>query len=327
MDLCCNQIISLTPDIKCFEFSVQDQPLPPFAAGQHLRLQVIIDGQNHWRPYSISSRPGQPLAITVKALQQGKVSRWLHDHGQLGMKLQAELPSGQFQLQDKHPSLFIAAGSGISPIISMLRHLDHQQDLNDSVLVYGARHRHDLAYLDELQQLAKRGLTLVLVLSQAPSDWQGPKGHIDMELLQQVPELQSHQVYCCAPIGLMQGLAQALFAHGLPKSAFHQETFVPTTDQTVSPVSASRQDFQLEFQGEFLTVNGEQSLLEQIEDAGFYLASSCRGGSCGSCKCRLVAGQIRSLQPFYALSEQEEQQGYVLACSCTPDSDLCIETD
>ncbi|MGB5812160.1 MAG: ferredoxin reductase, partial [Polyangiales bacterium] len=174
-------------------------------AGQYTSVEVEIDGVRTRRCYSISSAPGEALvSITVKRVPDGRVSTWLHDTVRVGHMLRLGDAAGDFVLPAPMPAKFLllSGGSGITPVMSMLRELGARDAIRDVVFVHHARSRADVIFGDELAGLAARhaGLRLVLCLD---DDASGPRGFDETHFAKLVPDFRERSTFLCGPKPLM----------------------------------------------------------------------------------------------------------------------------
>lgn len=234
------RIIDETSDVKTFVLAAETPTLFSYLPGQATTVQVSIDGKPHTRSYSISSSPSRPhtLAITVKRLPPsdgspgGMFSTWLHERVAPGDTLTISGLHGSFSCL-KHPSpriLLIAAGIGITPMLSMVRWLGDTASETDVVLVYAARTSGELIAHHELTTLARANPRLRLVLTtsrpEPGSGWSGPVGRPGGELLPlAVPDYLRRTIFCCGPEGFMQLMRSALQPTGFPMAKYHEENF------------------------------------------------------------------------------------------------------
>ena len=303
--------------------SHQQSPLPPYLPGQHLPLQLEINGEFIARYYTLSSSPSRPgrYAISVKRIDDGRISNWLHQHFQVGDVLAADKPGGDFHLgihTDK--LLLLSAGCGITPMLSMLRYLSDNDNIRDVVFYHQCSTEADIPSLQELHQLEKMhpSLDLRIVLSQPRRDWQGESGRLSLSHLAMISDLDQRQVFVCGPNAFMDTAKKLLLKMGVSSARYHQEAFGP-----LGGSSTPKQSVKLNIDGHIFNGNNQQTLLEQAETAGVELNYSCRAGFCGACKVILTLGQVE--QPDVpALLPQERQQGKILACCCIPKTDLKI---
>ncbi|MDF2181127.1 hybrid-cluster NAD(P)-dependent oxidoreductase [Neptuniibacter sp. CAU 1671] len=326
--LTCTARIQETPDVVTFRFTPPAEVQCEYQAGQHITLSVPLPVVTE-RCYTLSSSPSRPtdLAITVKRVRENSVSAWLHDHLQPGMQLMARGPAGQFHAHSSGHAkrLMLSAGSGITPLLSMVRYLTDIQSDIDIVFLYQARTRADLICIDELRWLARqnRNLQLHFCLTQPDPQWLELSGRLDRDqLLAAVPDLMERAVYCCGPQGFMTQAKDICRQLGMAEQNWFQESFTLTT---ADPTQPDKQEVQICFDGNHcFTGDNQQPLLQQAESHGLKLAYGCRAGICGSCKVRLKQGDVERLSEL-PLSDAEKSEGIILACSCIPRSDLNIE--
>lgn len=323
-ELVCVARQALTPDIDTYWLAASDgKALPTYQAGQHLPIAVDIKGQRYLRYYSLSSSPTEPerYAISVKRQPEGVVSNWLADHFQPGSHLLAHTASGDFVLQPASRYLFLSAGSGITPILSMVRTLASQEQLTDVYFLHVCRTKADIPAAAELQKLAAKqvGFNIEFILSQ---DKKGEGTRLSLAHLTAIPELQQRQTYLCGPTGFMQQARAWLLALGLPARLLQQEYFASSA---TGNVSRETQVVAIQIADQTFMGNNQRDLLTQAEQQGINLPWSCRAGICGSCKQHLLSGEVEQPQAA-ALSAAERAAGMILTCCCIPLTDVVLKT-
>jgi len=269
---------------------------------------------------------------------KGLVSNYLHDHFSLGDTLLAKQPKGSFHLADCNNGklLLLSAGSGITPMLAMLRAETDSAANNDITFFHSAHSERDLIAKEEIAALAKQhGQCRVeyTLTKQAPAKWSSHQGHYQGRLsklmLTNVPALLSREVLVCGPTAFRKHAKQLLSELGLPDDQFHFESFGENkpfnNEKEISPQAVSDKGLNINFYGWDTQHKGnnQETLLEQGEAAGLMIPYSCRGGMCGCCKVKLESGDVEQLCKD-GLTNLEQEQGYVLACSCIPQSDLVI---
>jgi ferredoxin-NADP reductase len=313
-------IVRETADTKTFVL----QPGPHWRghqAGQYATLEVERDGVRTRRCYSISSPPGEPtVSLTIKRLPEGRVSQWLHDRLCVGDAVELGPAAGDFVLPDPLPArlLFVSGGSGITPIMAMLRELACRQALTDVVVVHHARRRDDVIFGDALATLARahRGLRLQLGLSDDRA------GRFDEQrLAAAVPDFADRAAFVCGPPGLMARVEEMWRAAGAGEQ-LRRERFVAGAPAITTSGESQRVQVSLAASARSVvadTAGSAGTLLEQLERAGVRPAYGCRIGICHSCQCRKRAGSVQNLVTGAISSEPDED---IQLCISVPRSDL-----
>ncbi|HFD4652302.1 TPA: MOSC N-terminal beta barrel domain-containing protein [Vibrio parahaemolyticus] len=324
MTLTCVEHEEIAQDFVTLWLEPSKGSLPNYLPGQHLPIEVDINGKKIGRRYTLSSSPSRPgrYAISVKRIAGGRVSNALLDNLQVGDVLEAENPDGQFHLKthDAQPLLLLSAGSGVTPMLSMVRYLADHNQLNDVVFYHQCRTEHDIPCRSELEQLKREhsGLEVKICLTQPAVDWFGLKGRLSLSHIKQIKDVEQRQVFVCGPDGFMQKAKNLLLKKGLPEAHYHQEAF------GVSAVQARpEKEVEIEFNGLKIQGNNQKTLLDQIEDAGKVVSNSCRAGLCGACKVQLTSGQVHH-PDVPALTDEERAMGTVLACCAIPETDVTV---
>jgi len=274
--------------------------------GQYVRVGVDVDGVRHWRAYSLTHGPRRDghISITVKGVPDGRVSNHLVHETRPGTLVHLEKAAGEFVLPDfsdedaQRRLLFVTAGSGVTPVIGMLRNLfpvteegvvrhphglgrDDQQDL-DIVVVHVAPSRPDSIFLRDLEQLHEAGAIHLV------PRYDDVHGVLDIEALAQlVPDLAERSTYACGPGGLLDALQAHHDDRGLP---LFTEQFRVSTVEPGEGGSVSFTD------GTTLEADGATPILDAAEEAGVLMPSGCRMGVCFGCVLPLREGAVRDLR-------------------------------
>lgn len=322
----CVECEEIARDFVTFWLAPERGAVPVYKPGQHLPISVDIDGEKVARRYTLSSSPSRPgrLAISVKRIEGGRVSHWLHDNLQVGDRLACETPEGSFHLGDKHdqPILLLSAGSGVTPMLSMLRYLSDHDQADDVIFYHQCRSVKDIPCKEALESYKRQhpGLSVLISLSQPSVDWFGLKGRLTMAHLKLIENLEQRQVFVCGPDGFMQKAKSLLLKEGLPEECYHQEAFC-VSQTSGQPFKA----LQISVNGQCFVGDNQKPLLEQAEDAGISIAHSCRAGLCGTCKVTVESGKVH--QPDApGLQEHEVNRGIALSCCCIPETDIEVKT-
>ena len=256
--------------------------------GQYLRIGVDVDGVRHWRAYSLTSRPDETdrtVSVTVTAIPDGIVSGHLVHHARPGEIVHLEPAAGDFTLPATPPErvLFVTAGSGLTPVLGMLR--SHLDVLADVVVVHSSRTAQDVIAGDELRGMAAAGRIRLIERHTASH------GRLDAEQLHDlVPDLSQRETWACGPGGLLDALEEHFTANGL-LDQLHIERFRPAV---IEPGEGGTVTFLRT--GREIETDGATSLLDAGEDAGELMPSGCRMGICFGCVVPLKSGAVRDLR-------------------------------
>ncbi|RWI50526.1 MAG: 2Fe-2S iron-sulfur cluster binding domain-containing protein [Mesorhizobium sp.] len=231
----CVSVVDETHDTKTYVFVAETPTLFHYKPGQFVTIEVPIDGAVLRRSYTISSSPSRPytLSVTVKKVPMGWMSNWLYNHMAEGLECAVIGPAGKFTCVD-HPAeklLFLAAGSGITPTMSMLRWLADTSTRADIVFINNVRTPNDIIFHQELLHLNARlgdKMRLAIVPSSVPAGahWHGPVGHFSEGLLRLfAPDFAERETFVCGPPGYMGAAKALLMSLGLPTNRYHDESF------------------------------------------------------------------------------------------------------
>ncbi|MFL6063405.1 MAG: ferredoxin reductase [Friedmanniella sp.] len=256
--------------------------------GQYVRIGVDVDGVRQWRAYSLTSLRNAAdglLSITVKALPEGKVSRYVVRHLKRGTLVQLDQAAGDFVLPAVLPArtLFVTAGSGITPVVGMLR--NHLDELADVVVVHSAPTAADAIFGPELRRWADQGRLRLVERHTATQGLLAPA-----ELDEMVPDWRDRETWACGPTALLDALEEH-WAAGELAHRLHTERFRPVviTEGEGGTLSFTRQ-------GSVVEADGATPILDAGEDAGVLMPSGCRMGICFGCVVPLREGAVRDLR-------------------------------
>ena len=332
--LTCVDVVDVTHDVKSFSFEVPDPGVLRFLPGQYLTFRLVVDGQPVERCYTISSAPTRPerLSITVKRVPGGVVSNALHDRLCVGDVVGASGPFGRFTF-DHHPAeryLFLTAGSGITPAMSMLRAMRDRGAAADLVLVHCARTPDDIVFRAELEQAAHEGAARLVVLCEADSPterWRGPTGRLTLEaLLSAAPDLRRREVFTCGPRPFMEAVRGHLDVVGFDTARCHEESFVLGGGGDPGGDTGSGTTYAVAFRRSGRTVECDSgtTILQAAARSGLTLPSSCAEGVCGTCKATLLSGEV-DMEHQGGIRPREVREGMFLPCCSTPLGDLEVD--
>lgn len=293
-------------------------------AGQFLTLIAQIDGQAVKRAYSLSELPSDgTLTITSKRVEGGLMSAFLNTRLHEGDWLQFAGPSGDFVLPQRVPDhyVFAAAGSGITPIMTMLDQLlVRDQRITPITLFYGNRREQDILFRKRLDELARRNQNLDIryVFSKPTQGSDTRRGRISGDALRDAASGAAAHYFLCGPDDFNDSLRRQLVALGVPSQAIVSELFTTLARESrPHPKDPHPVMFQVGGSQMEVTVRPGETLLEAGLRAGVALPFSCTMGGCGHCKVKVVNGDVATDAPN-CLTEPERQAGYALACCAYP---------
>lgn len=312
-----------------------------FRPGQYLTLRAQIGGADVRRSYSLCSLPGEDrLTVGIRHVPGGLFSGLAHQGVMVGDTLQVMTPEGRFQLGEEERLLLIAAGSGITPMLSIARAALARGA--EVTLVYGNRTTGTIMFREALDALKDRYLdrfTLIHILSREGQDVPLLEGRIDADKLAAlartgaIDPLRADGVFLCGPGEMIDTVSQALQTLGVAAERIHHERFTPAegvrgTPPSARAVEAAEKGVSVEVildgaRRRFALAAGDDSLIDAAHRQGLELPFSCKGGMCCTCRCRVVEGEAE-MAVNYSLQPWEVEAGFTLACQARPVSDRLV---
>ncbi|MFC4004524.1 1,2-phenylacetyl-CoA epoxidase subunit PaaE [Prauserella oleivorans] len=329
----------LCPDTVAVTFDVPRDLAEEYAfrPGQSLTLRRTIDGVEHRRSYSICAPAGAPLRIGVREIPDGLFSRWLVHDVRAGDEIEVGTPTGTFtpDLGTSGRHVFVAAGSGITPVLSIVASV-LRDPVSTATLFYGNRRTDTVMFADELADLKDRypaRFELVHVLSREPREVELFTGRLDAEkltgLLRLLPDPAAvDHWWLCGPYGMVTDAQDVLESHGVEPARVHQELFF-VDDLPPDPVRHAEPtltgevaEVTVRLDGRLTTamVGKDTPVLDGAQRTRPDLPFACKGGVCGTCRARVVDGEV-DMRRNFALEPDEVAAGFVLTCQSRPVSD------
>jgi ferredoxin-NADP reductase len=311
-----------THDTRTLRFQIPSEKRFCAKPGQFLTFQWMVDGRRVPRSYTISSSPVREnyVEITPKRMENGCVSVFLNEQAKPGLVVEACGPYGQFYFNETlHKSIvLIAAGSGITPMISMLSYIDDLKLANPVRLLYCVRTRADIIFQGELERLGRSlpHFTYEVCLSRPDPNWKGHSGRLTEEIVSQnTTDLDSPTFFLCGPKGFMDSAHQMLSTLGINEDRILQESFGGGERSTEPRRGEARGVETVVFiQSEKVCENSAGStLLDLAEKNGVQIPYGCRQGLCGACATRVVSGTVQ-MDVEAGLTAGQKNAGYVLPC-------------
>ena len=296
-----------------------------FIAGQFINILVEINGKEERRSYSICSGKGEKLAIGIKSVKGGIVSNWFNEEAQEGSQLFVTEAQGNFKAPEGAKEIAtIAAGSGITPILSILKSKTSTQNIH---LLYGNRSKKEAMFLNEIDSLEKIKTSLFYSGTQETDTINGriDKDSLTKLIKEDLKFLQKDAFLICGPEEMILGCIEALEFFGVTKEKIIYELFTTPVNLGVEEdksdfSGASEVTVTLDDEDFHMTMeNDSGTILDAVEEEGMDAPYSCRGGVCCSCKAKVTEGSA-DMKLNYSLSKQEVEEGYILTCQAFPTS-------
>ena len=319
-----------TAEIRTFRFA---RPRGfEFAAGQFLTVRVPVDGRPLVRCYTISSAPESRDALEITVKRQGIVSAALHDTLRAGTSLEIRGPGGHFRYPaaDARPLLLIGGGVGATPLMSMLRHAVAADPRRSVTLLLSARTEADVPFRAELEAIERRSsrVRIVVALTRGAGEPRRFAGRIDENLVRSVAPEAPESIACvCGPRPMIVAMQELLGRIGVPAERIRVEAFEAAVAWAsrevaagaggrgiplVPPTSPASAEVVFARSGRVARASVSETLLDAAEQAGVPIEFSCRSGICGTCRRRLLEGEVDA--DAASLDDGERRDGWILPC-------------
>jgi len=349
-DLKVKDIVNETKDAISIVFEQPADKKIEYKSGQFLTLIAPVQGKDVRRAYSLCSSPfvDQDLAVTVKRVDDGVMSNWLADNLKPGGRLKVMEPMGQFTTEfnksRKRHLIMFAGGSGITPMMSIIKSILTQEPESIVSLIYCNRDIDSIIFKEVLERMQTKDegrLHVIHILDNAPMNWQGYSGLLNHEMLtklfERIPDwgIENSTYLMCGPEGMMKNAESLLALRHIPKEKIFKESFVQGTiakDEKKEIVTApsgelKTREVTIRYDGQEykVMVPPNKAILETALDQGIDLPYSCQSGLCTACRGKALSGQVK-LDEEEGLSQSERAEGYVLTCVGHPlTDDVVIE--
>ncbi len=351
------RVKSITPetaDAVTVAFEVPEDLKDTFAYqhGQYLTLRFDLKGQDVRRAYSMCSSPEEEdLAVTVKKVNGGLVSTHINDTVKPGDSIEVMPPEGRFftpvDPDQRKDYYLIGAGSGITPLRSILKTILEKEPMSRVVLLYGNRNEDCIIFRNDLDEMAKTNggqFEVRYTLSQPKREkakgigglfskgkmtWEGPVGRIDAKAIDQLladfpPRTDEVEYFICGPGTLIETAEKALHQKGIPDDHIHSERFTtgnsPQKSQRVSGSEGATVKVHLDGQEIDVEVPPNKTILEVLLAQKYDPPYSCTSGACSTCMAKVIRGSVQ-METCFALDDDEVADGYILTCQSHPTTD------
>lgn len=332
-----------TPDCVSVHFAIPSELAETFryAEGQNITLKTTVEGEEVRRAYSICKAPYEnTLAVAIKKVPGGRFSTFANETLKAGAVLDVMPPSGKFNSRPGCTKTYfaVAAGSGITPIISIIKEVLHREPESTFTLIYGNRNRGSVIFFEELAALKNRYInrfSLVHVLSREHSDTPINNGRIDSDKLSAIDSMLGFTAdahyFVCGPEAMIFSVRDFLAAKGIPPEHVHIELFTSSTKPASvrSPtVTGKKIKSRITLNADGRNINFDMedagtTLLDAALQQGADLPYACKGGMCCTCKARLMEGEVR-MDVHWGLEQDELDKGFILTCQAYPVSENVV---
>lgn len=311
-----------------------------FIPGQHLPFEIQLDGKKLRRTYSICSAQGQPLEIGIRVQPGGQFSEYAAQQLGAGDSIQAMPPSGQFRVEldpeNEKDYVGFAAGSGITPILSMIKSILATELKSRFILFYGNRTQATTMFIEDLYELKNKymeRLQLNFVFSREEQEFAPMAGRLDGDKVRELYRhfgagLRATDCFVCGPDTMIQDVTEALIDLGMRKEHVHFERFGVPRQKTgdkivVQAKAADHAEITVIMDGHkkvFAMERDDANIVDAAAEHGIELPYSCKGGVCATCRCHVRDGEV-NMEANFGLEPWEVEKGFVLACQSHPVSE------
>ncbi len=314
--------VNETPNAVSLYFSIPDNLKEEFSfkAGQYLTLKTDINGESVRRAYSISSiDPSDEIRVSVKKVEGGRMSSYLVDQINAGDEIEVMVPQGNFLLKDSSNYLFVAGGSGITPILSLIQ--EAKSKAENMVLLFANSDANSVMFKTELDEITDAsGLNIHYFNS-------SENKRIDEKTIQEAyTGLVNAKAYICGPQALMDMAKTALEKNGCESSDIHIEYFSsPELEggeekmETVASGEVNEVELIIDDETHKVTMESYETILEAGERIGIDPPFSCQSGVCTTCRAKVLSGEAE-MENNFGLGQDEVDEGYILTCISKPKS-------
>lgn len=338
--------IQETPESVSLIFDIPEEikNLFDYKSGQYINIKIHLDGKEERRAYSISSSPAidEDIKITIKDIEGGKVSKFMTNNLLKGDWIEIARPLGKFTIPDDIPEparyVLIAAGSGITPLFSILNTalIDHPE--NQVILFYSNRYEEGIIFRKPLECLVNKfpeQIKIFNFLSKPDENWNEFKGRINPEIFSEllkenitaenaIPKSSTH-FFLCGPNAFMKDLEEGITSLGFASGNIHKESFTAEATPEKQAIAYQDREIKIRVYGEEhkILVESDSNVVISAQNNGIFLPYSCQIGACSTCRAMLISGKV-DMTISEGLTEDEIERGYVLTCQAHPLTDDVI---
>ncbi len=344
-NLTIKEVVKETDDCVSLSFEIHDEYRNrfDFVSGQYLTLKIRIKDEEVRRSYSLCSEPSSGiLKVAVKQVENGVFSTYANQFLNPGDSIESLSPAGNFRhVPDPETSknyVLFAAGSGITPIISITKSILRHEPRSHVTMVYGNKGFKSVIFREEIEALKNQYLnqfSVVHIFSKENLGNPLQKGRIDRDKCEKLfitlfNSIDINEVYICGPEEMTLAVREVMLEHNIPIQNIHLELFGTTLKKKKTLNDSKEQSFdstvELILDGdeyEFPLNTNADNILDAAQKIGIDLPYACKGGVCCTCKARVLEGKV-SMDVNYALEQDEVEAGYILTCQAHPKTEKVI---
>lgn len=309
-----------------------------YKPGQFLTIHVPIDKVVHKRAYSFSSNPftDKDLKITIKRVEKGLVSNYVHDYLKIGDKIEVDNPAGSFYIEPKNDAqkqyVLFAGGSGVTPIFSIIESVLTKEENSKILLIYANQNMDAIIFHDKIKVLEKQysnnfSVEHILSSNKIKEENYHPglatETVLDNIFLKHNLEYNHHVYMICGPFGYMEKIKEILNSKGVSREKIKIEVFKSPEVKLLGKDLISNVTLKFEGKHHKIKVKGDKSILQQAMSDNIVLPYSCRSGMCSTCKAKCVSGEVKMIEGHF-LPESDVANGAILTCISYPVSESIV---
>ncbi|MDA0707577.1 MAG: iron-sulfur cluster-binding domain-containing protein [Proteobacteria bacterium] len=324
----CSGVTDENAGVRSYHFKDPDGGGFNFKPGQHISIRLPLESGDDYRTFTICSAPTRDdeITLTVKTNRPDGATAWMRDNIRAGSTFSAVGPTGLFNLID-YPCdklLLISAGSGITPMMSMLRWLSDRRDDIGVTFIHYAKNSDEYLFSGELSKIADEYAAFRYHQISTHRADQNVHGLPSTDQIASLINVEEHEVFCCGPGGFMEVVKDILITSGLSPAHYHQESFggdIIEVDKSTTFENA--ETVTVNFKGKSFEAKRGETLLSVLKHNKVVVPTGCRSGMCGTCQMKLISGKV-DMQHQGGLSERQVEAGNILACCSTLTENVSI---